>query len=303
MNLRMFFALSVSAVFLMLNVSESYAVSWSDYTAPTCLILDKPMDPIYQSSLAIIPSSRFEGYSKTGMLEIDGDWNNLAYFHDVLAGDMDLDMMLRSIVFLRAADIQLPNQLIALGFSAGWTWRYIDGIAFQVRVDPGIYSDLESMGGDDFYMPFSLSFFRAFQPDLAGVAGLQIRPGFDRLIMPLIGLDWELNEHLRLSARLPQSRIQVYFNKTWMAHAGFEWNNLSYTLGEYGSYRRGMITYEDYRLSVGVTYRLSDDFQVTGEAGRSFNRSVEFEDEAPGLRSNIDIERAPFLRIGIGGPF
>jgi hypothetical protein len=130
-----------------------------------------------------------------------------------------------------------------------------------------------------------------------------MRPGFDRSIMPLVGLTWAVRDDIRLEAQLPESRLSYFFRDDWYAHAGFEWRNLSYRLREKGFYDRDMITVEDFRLSCGLTHRFSDELRLTAETGSAFSRSVEFKDPADSLDSGVDVEDAVFLRVTLGGPF
>lgn len=299
---RMIKKASVLLVAWVCGVSVQGA-SWVDYSNPTCQMLDNPLDPLYTVDIGFIPESRLVGYGETGMLEIDGQWNDLAYFRDVLSGDMDLDFNINAKLFLDSAEIELPDQVARIAFDSGWTWRYADGGAFQFRVKPGMYSDMEEISSEVWYVPVSVAFIRSFHPDISGLLGVEGRPGFDRVFMPLVGIDWLVHEKVRLSARLPESRMVIHFTKYWNAFLGFEWNNISYALREKSSYRRDMMTYEDFRYTGGVTYKMSDDLQLTVAVGSAFERSIEFEKPAEDQARKIDMEREAFVRFGIGGPF
>lgn len=294
-------------VFLILMLTaagvEAESLSWQDYSASTCLPLDNPLDPLYTIELGLVPSSDFEGYGSSSLLEFDGRWRDLLYYRDVLSGDIDLSFIFDTTIFIDSADIQLPDQVAKIAFDAGWTWRYVSGNALQLRVAPGIYSDIEEMSSDVLFSPVSIIFFKSFHDDMGGLLGVEVRPGFERVFFPLIGLDWEMHDHFRLSLRLPESSLTVHFNKNWSAHVGYEWSNMSYALREKGSYSREMITYEDSRYTFGLTYKISDELQFTGVVGQSFDRSVEFEKPDGGIPGKIDIERGTYVRVGIGGPF
>jgi hypothetical protein len=214
-----------------------------------------------------------------------------------------LSFIFDTTIFVDSADIQLPDQVARIAFDAGWTWRYINGNALQLRVAPGIYSDIEEISSDVFFAPVSVIYFKSFHADMGGLIGFEVRPRFERVFFPLVGLDWELNDSCRMSLRLPESRIVVHMNKLWSAHVGFEWSNMSYALREKGSYDREMFTYEDSRYTFGLTYKMSDSLQFTGVLGQSFGRSVEFEEPSDGMPGKIDIERGMYVRVGLGGPF
>lgn len=288
----------------MLGRANVYASAlWSAYSPSTCLILDNPLDPVFSVNLGFIPESRLHGYGRSSALEIDGDWMDILSYSDVLSGDIDADLCLRSIFFMDSAGIQLPNQVAQMDFDAGWTWRYVNGAVLQIRIMPGIYSDTENISSDSLFVPFSVSGLRAFAPELAGIVGLEVRPGFEREFMPLIGLDWKPSDIFRLSARLPESRLAVNINKNWTTYLGFAWRNTSFSLSESDSTGRDLMTYEDYRYQSGVTCKTRDDLQFTLELGRVFGRSIQFHDNASGSGDETEIERSLYLRMGIGGPF
>jgi len=291
------------AVVVCIQAWVLQAVAWpQERRQEYCQILDAVTDPVYEVGFAYLGESRFDGYGKSVMIELDADWN-FAYFRDVLRGDIELDLDFLSVVIFKSAGLQLPDQVAKIAVDAGWTWRYEGGSALQVRAAPGIYSDIEEIDGDMFFVPLSCSMIQVLGPEWSGIAGIELRPGFERTIMPILGLAWEVREDLRLELRVPESKCVWYINRDWITHFGFEWQSTSFSLREHGSNGRDMITLEDLRAFLGLTHSISDQFRVTGEIGRSFGRSVEFEHDALGLDNNIDIDRAWFVRFALGGPF
>lgn len=297
----------VLVVLWALPASCAMGAMWSpEETSAYCQILDVPSEPIYQVSLAYIPESRFNGqakeYGKSAFLEINAAWD-FAYFRDIALGDVDLNLRMGSILFLDSAGLQLPDQVAKIALDAGWTWRYPQGMALQVRAMPGIYSDIEAVNTDIIFMPVSCSVVRSFNPQLSGIAGLELRLGFDRKIMPIIGVEWEINDMMRLKARLPESRFIYFIDRDWSTHLGLDWQNTSFSLREKSSYDRKRLTVEDFRGYWGLTRRISDQLQFTGELGWVFDRSVEFKKEVNGQDSDIDIDSTMFVRFALGGPF
>lgn len=277
--------------------------SWGDSRSQTSPPLDNPLHPIYTLDVGYVMSSYLDGFGSTRMLELDARWRDLYYCRDILYGDIDVGMIFDTTVFAGSADVQLPNQMLRLAVDAGWTWRYMNGDALQVRIAPGLYSDIEEITSDVFFAPVSIIFFKALYTDVGGVVGVQVRPSFERVFFPLVGVDWDINDSMRMSLRLPESQVIVYINSQWSAHLGYEWSSMSYALREKGSYHREMIAYEDSRYTMGVTYKLSDEIQFTGVLGKSFSRSVEFKEPDGGIPRKIDIERGTYISVGVGGPF
>ncbi len=296
---------TVLAYLLLLSLGASHvwaqASSWNT-TASRCQILDEPPSPAYTLGLSYIMNSRFNGYGQSRIAKIDGSLE-LGYFHDVYCGDIDVGLDLDTTLFLGSAQLQLPDQLVALAVDAGWTWRYINGSAVQVRVAPGIYSDIEELALNSFALPFSVAGVMTFHPTLSGIAGVQMRPWFERFFMPIIGAVWAPADWLRIEATLPEARICYRWDEMWSAHVGWAWESTTYRIREKGSYNRKQITLESYRTAAGVTYSPRDDRRITGEIGLLSNRSIEFEHAAAGLDSDIDVSDEWFFRVGVVGPF
>lgn len=268
-----------------------------------CQILDNPAKPIYEIGVGYVPESLLQGaetnYNKAAFVELDADLE-MAYFRDVLYGDIDARFVIRGVVLPGSRDeLELPDQVAKLALDAGWTWRYDNGSALQVRTLPGIYSDIEEINGDVLYAPVSCSVIKAFDSQLSGIAGIEIRPHFERKYIPIIGVAWEINDQFRLDARLPESRFTWFLSQRWNSALGFEWQNTSYSLRD----DREQITFEDFRLSWGVTRWLSDQLQFTSELGTVFDRSVEFKEAGGVTDKDLDIDKAFFVRFALAGPF
>jgi len=290
--------LGVSALLAVHSPRTAIAVE----TYPYCQILDVLSDPLYEVSLAYVSESRFRGYGKATMLELSSDWE-FAYFRNVMGGNLEARLEGGAVIFTKSAGLHLPDQLLHLGLDAGWTQRSPRGIGFQVRAEPGIYADMEKLDGELFALPVSLAVVRTFNPSCSGILGFTVRPDFDRWLMPMIGVEWEICETLRLAARLPESRFTWYMSRDWTTHIGFEWRDSSYYVEERGPEDRDQITLEDMRLYWGLRRRISEQFHVMGEIGRMFDRDVRFEGQVGGVEDDVDVESRYFARLAVLGPF
>jgi len=294
--------LPAGILFFLLSVAVVSAVNPSRRTYEThCQILDEPTEPQYRVSLAYVASSGYEGYGRSSQLECDGMFK-MGYFRDVAYGTAELTGRFKGFVFPDSVGIELPDQLLKLAVDGSWTWRYVNELSLQIRAEPGIYADLEGISLDTLFIPLGCRLIRTFNPDISGVVGLDVRPGFGREIMPLVGVEWSPLDEVHVRAMLPDSRVLFSF-PDWSAYVGFDWQNLSYRMRESGPYSRDLITLEDYRLYGGITGWIGPDIHVFGELGKVFNRSVEFEDGPSGGEESVDVESARVFRVGVGGPF
>lgn len=265
-------------------------------------ILDDMSEPLYEMGVAYIPEQNFESYGDSAVLEIDANWE-VAYFRDILMGDIELDVRIESDIFMDSTRLQLPNQVAVLAMDTAWTCRRADGTALRLGLMPGVYSDLEEIDGNVLYMPFSFALIRSFTPDLAGIAGFDARLGFDRVFMPIIGLTWNPADRIKVKAQLPESRVQVYLNRAWSTELGLAWQNMSYSLREKGDYNRDQITLQDLRFYWGLTHRMLDDVQVSLQVGSVFGRQVDFDEAVEGVEEDVEPDNAYFLRVALGGVF
>ncbi len=280
-------------------VAQGY--SW-DKVAPSCQILDKNQTPSYSVDLSYIADSDFSGYDSSRFMELNASLE-LGYYYDVLEGELDMALDFDGTWLLSSAGLQLPDQLVVLALDAGLTWRYMNGVALQVRVAPGIYGDFEEVTIENWNMPISVAGVKRFNSDVSAIAGVQVRFGFERELMPIVGVVWAPSDWLRIEATLPEAKAVYYFNDVWSANVQWAWESMTYNIREKGDYDREKVTFESYRTSLGATYSISDSLKLTGDIGMLRGRGVEFKRTADDMDNSIDISSEAFARVGLAGPF
>jgi hypothetical protein len=219
---------------------------------------------------------------------------------NVLLGDLELNLRFNVLFFGGDAGQEiLPTALVALPLDLSWTWRFVNGSSFQAGARPGIYADAEALGGGMFALPFRLAWYHVLTPQLSVVAGAELRPGWDLVFMPILGVAWEPVDYWRLEVGLPCSRTDLDLGPVTLFGL-FEWRNASYAMsGEDGD--PDSLTSDELLLSGGVRYPFSDSFNVAAEAGLLLNRSLTAEGDAG--EDTVDLGSAPFLRLTFGGSF
>ena len=262
-------------------------------------ILDRGLIPDYSYYVGFIPDSNIENFDKTAVIEIGGNWEVITYEEAAFNGDVDINVNFDITSFLDDGDLDLPNQVTDLYFDLGWTYRVTDLDTLQLRAMPGVYSDLASLDGNMVYIPVSAVIARNFTKNLSGIIGAQLRGGFDQMLMPIVGVDWQINNDCRLNARLPHSSLIYRFNEFGSCYLGFKWQNMSYGLDD-GS--RDQITLNDFRFYGGASCQIADGLYVFVETGKVFNREISFGDTG-GNTVDYDVENALTMRFGLHGPF
>lgn len=260
-------------------------------------MLDAPVDPIYRYRLGIVSSADVEGRS-SGLYELDAD-HEMAYFRNVLRGDIDIGLALHSSIFTRKLSDRFPRTLFRTALDTGWTWRYLDGKSLELRAAPGLYGAVDASLGSLAAIPFQIRLHQAIHPDLAGMVGVEIRPGWDRALMPLGGIVWEPDPTFRAEVMLPRSRALLFL---WRAtlFANAEWRNWSYGIKAQDDYQAKQLTLNDYAISLGAGWRFTDEIEFTLEAGRLIGRTLDTDSSRD---PRLDADSANFIRIGLLGPF
>lgn len=300
MNSRLIAAAVTVFCFFCMAQDEVRADWWE--VSHQCQILDVPSEPLYKVYFSTIPPNDFDDYGDAALIELGGLWK-LRYFRDVLWGDMDSRLDFQSVLPLGDTALSLPDQLVAFYLDAGWTRRMVGGRAWQIRARPGLYSDLTNPAANDFFVPLSGAYIRTFNPSMSGILGVEIRPGFERTLMPIMGIECELGGAARVEARVPKSRIEYFLSSRWTTHLGLEWRNRSFRVHEDVAGDPDLITLEDFLAWWGLTYRVSDEIHVFADFGRAFGRSIEFSGQASGADDRVNIGSGAFGRVALGGPF
>jgi len=266
-----------------------------------CQILDRPQ-PVYDVTLGYIPDSIVQRAGETTVTELGANWN-LAYFRDVLPGDIDVAFHMETFWFGDDVHGLLPDQLAKLAFDVGYTQRLRDGIALQGRIYPGYYGDFEEFGFDALFMPFSVAVISSFDPQASWILGLDVRPSFQQVVMPRVGIAYEASKALRIEAGLPDSRITCFISDSFSLNTGFEWNNTSFAMDDSTEDPRDLATVEDLRYYIGMDQRLSDQIQAGLQMGIADNRKVRYDHHGDDYESKISIEDSFYARFVLTGPF
>ncbi len=285
------FAALLVALAGMSAMAQPYYLG-SDY----CQILDRLEDPVWHGHIGYMTKERVRepGGDNFGITEL-GAHSGLAYFRTGF-GDLDIRFGLDSLIFMGDGNLDLPDQVSALRLDARYVLRLNDGYAVRLGLEPGLYSDFKDISGDDFFLPFNLAAIRALTPDISVLVGAAFFPEFDRWFDPRIGMRWALSDYMLLDLFYPESRLIVRPNYDWRFLLGFRITEyLEYQLENTDDRRRLM--YDDSRLYAGVETTIREGIQFMVQAGRVFDRSVDFKR----IGGKSDVDDAFYIRVGIGG--
>jgi hypothetical protein len=261
------------------------------------------IEPLYSIELGYTIKAGAPDGSQTDYSQLEVlSFADLVYFHNIAYGDVDVDVYFDSIFPSGDASFDPPAHLIALALDVRWFWRYVNRTAFELRVEPGFYSSTEDLLDMPLSMPITAAGVYTADASLALVAGLQIRPGFNQLVLPYGGVVWQPDKQLRVEAMIPDARVTYYLDQEWSGYAGWSLLNTTYRVAPDWS-ARDRLTLHSQELYLGVTRTISDELHAYGSLGWAVDREAKMTRSRSDDERTTAIENALVMRVGVSGAF
>jgi hypothetical protein len=261
-----------------------------------CQTLDADEHPLSFTTFTYVPETEFGAFGESSTLEFDSALRMFA-FEEFLAGDLEGFLRTRLLGFLNDANMSaLPDVAAQLAFELATSWRFVNGVSFELRVAPGIYSDIAA---PQFNCPTTVNFHYAFSQTVAGVGGVTVRPGWDLPVMPNVGLAWEPADFFRVEAMLPRSRVMLSPFEVLTLFGTFEWRNVDYALeDEPGT--PPAFTMDEWIATAGVAVKVTEYSRLTAEYGVFLQRELSADVEKD---DTVELSKEPLFRVGWHGAF
>jgi opacity protein-like surface antigen len=201
--------------------------------------------------------------------------------------------------------VHLQSGAAVIGF------EYMKGedIGAILQFRPGFYTE-EHLGLNSFDCPIILGRFWVLQPDktylFTGAYARFLRGGFP--VIPLVGLVWKPNEQFRLMALLPEPRAIYSVNDQLEIYVGGEINGGAFRTDHHDEFQNiphvaklsgTQVDYSDYRAGAGMTYKMTNQFDLDLGAGYAIQRSFNFHRAGETYRT----DPAPFVRFELKAKF
>ena len=268
-----------------------------------CVILDRASAPALEAGFEYQLPARARGHRKVDTSRWYGRWEG-AYFHAVGLGDIDLAVAGEFRTMLRSGGDTLPNRMASLGalaLDAGWTWRYVNDTALQLRARPGLYTDFDRLSLRGLYMPVSAVGYWRLHDTLSLMGGVDARMGYEELWLPLAGLAWEPWDRFRLDLMTPASQAEVRWTRRWRTDIGLARQSDSFALTNDKREDPKRVAFKDYRATAGVTRMVNEELFMRLELGWLYNRRIRF--DGRGADSTVQLDDALQFGISLAGPF
>lgn len=231
-------------------------------------------------------------------LELHFDiWNS----RNVLEGDLTIGTTpkLTCVVGDGGYFRNMPDYLAAIPLNVDWLWRFVNGWSIEIGTAPGIYSDIDALGSDMFGAPFRGCFYYAVQPQFSLKAGMEVRPGWDLAIMPIVGVGWQPTDNLLFELALPRSVIN-WKSDGFGLFGQVEWRSTTYNMSGDGN-DPDDISFEDWLASIGASFDITSSLRIQAELGYAFGRTVTT--EINGDKDEVEVDAMPYVGVMIGAEF
>lgn len=192
------------------------------------------------------------------------------------------------------ASARLPDALHTLALQLGAEYRYSDKLTLAARISPGLSSDFEGTGGDDFRVPVSLQARYRVSSTLTTVTGLAYTGQSHSIpVLPVLGVSYLPSDRWSLTFGFPRTAAVYKFpHGTELFLAG------EFSGGEYGIHTdevgAEVLRYKDYRALLGAEFGILPGGRLAVSAGYAFGREFSFYE---GDRGDLKLDNSPLARI------
>ncbi len=250
--------------------------------------------------LSLISSGDVQGCEDGFGLYIADAHFLLGEFRDVLAGDLFIDLNPSVSVLTDDAGLSfMPSVLIAIPFDFAWIWRYLNGWSFELGATPGLYADAKGLfQSHSLGFPIRGCFYYSLASDTAVRAGVEIRPGWDLIAMPLVGIAWQPSDMFFAEVGLPRSLAEVQIGPVGV-YGKIAWNNMTYALDDHDD-NPEKFTLNGWQFGAGVSIAFTETIRLAFEAGFLVGRDITFTDSGD---LDLDVDSATYFSVLFGSEF
>ncbi len=287
----------VCALCALLGLFRTAAAdSNADNRGGECPIMDRQV-PVYRDTrFGFTPAAETTapGWDKVSVGEV-GLWGDLIFWENDMGFDFLMQIKADTLVLqgFDGSDSGYPLSMIRGFFQ--FSQRFVDGYGLRLDAAPGLYSSLNSVGGDDFALPFGATFIKAFTPAVALQLGASVYPQFDQVVDPRVGLRFCPGDGFLLDLAYPESALVISPTRWFHLLAGGQIRRWpEYYMGDDDARERLM--YRDMRAYAGLAFDIGAT-RITFTGGPVLDREISFKNSA----DKVEMEDAIFGAISLSG--
>lgn len=199
-----------------------------------------------------------------------------------------------------------PAELGSAAVVLGNVWQFRENWSLQTTLAPGIYSDWEDVGGEDFNVPATILLGYQLNPDLLLVGGLGINVWSEYPVMGGVGVKWKFHQDWTLNLVFPKPRLEYQVCPDAKLFVGGELKGSASRVAEDFGTRRGMaaldgetLTYREIRVGGGLECKVFGMIRAVVEGGWMVDRRLVYD----GRNVELDGKGAPYAQIALIGRY
>lgn len=292
----------IAALLLCMDIqaANDREVSYSYYRRAdqrACPVLDLPLP--HMSSLEALyafPASSSNALWDDVAVIRTAAWIRLLYLETDFGSDLEILASWDSMIVQGYAGGNSGYSMVAACIPFRWSQRYIGSWGLQLEIEPGVYSTLKSLRGEDLNIPSGARIIKSFDPETAVYAGFKFFPGFEIPVVPNVGWRWARDKAFLVEFAYPESRLHYYpfSGLRLISSAGFmNWPEYNMSKDD----RRKAVGFNEGSLKLGADWAITDYTELTLQCGYVFDRAITFKEHS----ADIEIDNAPFAGLGIRG--
>ena len=214
-----------------------------------------------------------------------------------------LDLRLNNLYLGSQSGAPVPDAIHTLSIGAGVGYRPTERLTLMAKVTPTLYK-LNGVDSHDIGLSYGLmaKYKYDYSPSLKILSGLMYSPGSRFNLLPVVGVDWDINDRFNLQLMFPIPRLTYTPNKLWKFHVGAELNEVMFRTGNsFGSdtslsrYNDTLGSYSEIKAGAGLSYQISRSISAGLDAGYSINRQITYTN----INERVDLGSAPYVGIGL----
>lgn len=197
--------------------------------------------------------------------------------------------------------VPVPDDIHTLSFNTGLGHRLNDDWMIMGMASATLYK-FSDVGANDFGFSGGINAMWRYSPSLTWRFGFMASPDSDIPVLPMVGVDWQINEQFNLRLLFPQPRLTYQPNERWNFYTGMNMVGSTFRASEslgdsigLSQYNDALGTYRDIRLGGGVGYQLTKRFSIEVEAGYSVSRQIDY----TRIDEKVEFDPAPYFRLGL----
>jgi hypothetical protein len=201
------------------------------------------------------------------------------------------------------ADVDGPDDVYSIDLRPSFVKYLTPNFSVYGGVIFGAGGEAGADVGEALYYGGFAGFSYQVQPGLwlgAGV-GVSTQLEDDPFIVPLVTLDWTINDRLKLEATGTRGLLTYKVNDQWSTFVEARYIFRQFRLDDDAVVSGGVLTDESLPVGVGVTYAPSDHLSFTVTAGGVFWRTIKLTDD--GNHDLVDEDADVTAYVGLSGKY